>query len=522
MPVLLRYPGTKGMPSRNIRDACAEIPDRPPGYPGVFRHRRDVDFSETAEAFTRVNRQNDGFGPSPTYHPLGHAGQGSGDHGGCAGQDVGLPASRISDDKAWRSFLWKDEPIPTLEVVMPRELSSDTRLAYSWLWRLPWASARDIAGVTGMSTRSVSNALKRGRDRGWFESARLGRVFEAVNRFVLSNEGVRELHDRYGWMVFWWHTAQGARDLTRRLEVVEMAYAYLPDLWRSNAVSKPHVWVIPDMPSTNRAGEPATSRKLVELNWQRAYLYDFHWLKTLPFEAIATYANGSRAEDLLHLPLLWRGDFQKADHIAWVTEDMARVLIEDERRPSLPENQAVSGPYYPGMIIFCPDRVSAAMVQRHWLESLTSRERIALPAIVDAQGQVVRAMDPPTAWWESFQLPPRAALPTETSRPVRAPGSPAYNAVNRKGPWDTFRTVDSSPGMTLEQIADRVGVRTGAAEDLLGPMVQASVLTCRAGGYYVYDKGRVLLAGSQRRSQSRVNRRSGVYARAGGESDRNM
>ena len=56
---------------------------------------------------------------------------------------------------------------------MPRELSADTEYVYWWLWRLPWASAADIARVTGLKASAVSNALKRGETKlGWFVSAR--------------------------------------------------------------------------------------------------------------------------------------------------------------------------------------------------------------------------------------------------------------------------------------------------------------------------------------------------------------
>ena len=103
---------------------------------------------------------------------------------------------------------------------MPRALSSNTKLAYWWAW----ASARDIARVTGLKPIKVSNALKRGERRSSSHSDRLGRTFKAVDRYIPSNAG-------------------GARALARRLEVVEMAYRYLPGFWRSNLVSEPTVHV---------------------------------------------------------------------------------------------------------------------------------------------------------------------------------------------------------------------------------------------------------------------------------------
>lgn len=59
---------------------------------------------------------------------------------------------------------------------MPRELSSDTKRIFWWAWRLQWASAADIARVTGLKANAVSTVLNRGREerRGWLLSARLG------------------------------------------------------------------------------------------------------------------------------------------------------------------------------------------------------------------------------------------------------------------------------------------------------------------------------------------------------------
>ena len=120
-----------------------------------------------------------------------------------------------------------------------------------------------------------------------------------------------------------------------------------------------------------QTGEPVMRAELVETDWSNGYLDSVHWLKDGPFEAVATYHNGNRDHGFLHIPILWRGSFQKPDDIAWVRQDMEKVLLEDERWNKLPRGQAL-GNYYPGMVIFCPDRVAAAVVQRNWLQSLTS------------------------------------------------------------------------------------------------------------------------------------------------------
>ena len=172
---------------------------------------------------------------------------------------------------------------------MPRSLSEDTEYIYLWLWHLPWAAGADIARITGMKQNKVSNALKRGERRGWLRSARLGRVFKAVDRFVFSNAGIEEMGRQFGWEPLWWHTANGVRALARRLEVLELAYRYLPGFWQLNAVSRPRVWVYANMLADTDPGEPDRRELLlVELNWYQAVLLDFHWLEKGPIEAIAS------------------------------------------------------------------------------------------------------------------------------------------------------------------------------------------------------------------------------------------
>ena len=398
---------------------------------------------------------------------------------------------------------------------MPRKLALSTKWIYWWAWRWPWASASDIVRVTGLKANIVSNVLSYGEnDLQWLVSARLGRTSKAVNRFVLTNKGIEEIHARFGWEIFWWHTADSVRAMARRLEVLEMAYRYLPDFWRSNAVSRPSVYVYYDRPSTTRTGEPTTRPELLELNWREAQLAGFQWLKTGPFEAVATYSSGSYLESLA-LPVLWRGSFQKPSDIASVRRDMEQVMVEDERWDFLPEAQKF-GHYFPGMIIFCPDRVSAAVVQRNWLESSTRRQHTAVPAIIDAQGQVIRAMDPPTSLWTAIRRH-RHGGDQDIAKTVASLGNGAYAAVNGLRAWTAFRAVDGSPGVTRDQIAESMGVGEKVARALLEPMVKARVITLQADSHYLDVSGRGLLADSQRRSRSGVKRRWGVYEEPGGQ-----
>ena len=401
---------------------------------------------------------------------------------------------------------------------MARQLSADTEYVYRWLWQWPWASAADIVRVTGLKAPAVSNALNRGETKlGWFVSARLGRVAPVPTRYVVTNKGVEELQERFGWEPFWWHTADGVRALARRLEVLEMAYNYLPLLWQSNMLTVPNCHVFREWEEIAwQTGEPVTRVELVETDWSNGRLVHFHWLKDGPFEAVATYHNGNPDHDFLRIPILWRGSFQKPADIARVRRDMENVLVEDERWGKLPMEQAL-GDYYPGMVIFCPDRVAAAVVQRNWLQSFTSRAVGAMPAIIDAQGQVVRAMNPPVSRWSTYRLSPGAGPLKDIKGAVDSLGMRAYPTINGTRAFRAFRAIDGSPGVTLEQISASMGVDEKDVRALLEPMVGAHVITVQANGHYLDVSGRGLLADSQRTSRSGVKRRWGVYQEPGGE-----
>ena len=395
---------------------------------------------------------------------------------------------------------------------MPRALSDDTVCVLQWLWYLPWASASDIARVTGLKENAVSNVLSRGRTRGWLESARLGRTRDAVDRFVYSFHGVEEFHTRYDWEVFWWHTTSGVRSLARRLEIVEMAYYYLPLLWRSTLVTDRRCYVYRERSVISPAPGKATTRvELTEADWRRGKIVAFYWMDIGPFEAIITYDNGDRDSDLLHIPVLWRASFQKASDIDSVMWDMRRVFAQDQRWSWLRQEQAFSLSFCPGLVIFCPDRVSAGMVQRHWLESLT-RDTLTNPAIIDAEGRMIRAMSPPTTWWEGFRLPRHGVTLDkikDVSQVVRSLTSGAYAAVNGVRAWRTFRSIDGSPGVSLRQIVAFVGVDTTVASRLLDSMMKEKVVIVKGGGYYLDVSGRALLAYSQRVTPARVLKRWG-------------
>ena len=402
---------------------------------------------------------------------------------------------------------------------MPFSISWETIEVLKWLWFLPWASAADIARITYIPEQSVSNILNRRRKAGWLKSARLGRVSKSVDRFVFSNTGIQEVQDRWRWQIFWWHSPSSLRKLAGRLEVLEMAYLYLPSLWRSNLVSEPSCWVYEDRPDiSERTGEPIMRAALVKHDWRRGSLRGFNWMKDGPFEAIAIYENTEHDDGLFSLPVLWRGNFQQARDIADVRSDMRRALIEDERWYKLTQAQALAPEHRPAMVVFTPDLVSAAVVKRHLMESLNRQSRITA-AIITAQGEVVQSMSVPTSWWENYYLPPRGTGRRLGNIAVMVDGLTrgVYAALNGVQAWRMFRALDGSPAGILAQLAEAVGVSSTVARKLLDPMVKARAVALKAGAHYLDEPGSRMLADSQHVDIRRINRRWAVYRKSLGE-----
>lgn len=405
---------------------------------------------------------------------------------------------------------------------MPRNLADNTVTVYERLWDRPWAAASDIARVTNIKDEAIANVLLRGVEKGRLHRATLGRVRDAVNRYVFSKAGIEEMHERFGWEISWWHAAAGVEALAGRLELLEMSYFYLPQLWQSNMVTGPACHVYKDIVDVNpENGELLMRAQLVRRDWRRGRLAGFKWLQHGTFEAMASYDDGRNVDDLLHVPILWLGDFQKSADIDSLLQDMRGVLKEDERWLKLPRSQWSDDEYRPGAVVFAADRVAGAMAQRFWLDSL-DRDNATTVAIVDTDGQVIRAMDPPTARWSVFRPPPPA--PRRLGNIAQIVGgleTGAYAAVNGVQSWRIFQTVVRAPAVTIEHIVEFTKLPRSVVVGLLKTMTDTtmtdtSVITVWRNGHYVDEAGRDLLRRSQKKTQGTVDERLAIYTRVGG------
>ena len=277
-------------------------------------------------------------------------------------------------------------------------------------------------------------------------------------------------------------------------------------------MAKQTAWVVRDtLKVSERTGKHFVEHHLEETDWRRGCIQYFSWLEDGPFVAVAGYENGLVEDGTIHLPVLWRGPFHPPRESKGMRRKMEDLLVEDERWVHLRES--FSGPYYPGMVALCSDRVSAVMTQRHLQESKERDEHSRVyPAIVDVQLQVVQAMVSPSARWASRIPTPRAGSLGKPESVVQKLCTGPYWAVNGKRSWRVFQWVARAPGSRLDQIAEGTGLSLNEARHLLPRRVRGKrVMVERDGGYYLTPTGRGLLAASEGVATKKVKQRHGIY-----------
>ena len=226
---------------------------------------------------------------------------------------------------------------------------------------MPWASAAELGLVLLCEENAVSTFLSRvWKGKQWVDFAKLGRLDRAVHRFVFVEAGIKELHEKHGWPIRWWHTANGVDALAGRLEFLEMAYSYLPKLWVSNLVERQSCFECVEVEyESEQTGEMRKRLDLQEKSWRSGRLQSLYWLEKGPIELIATYSAAvDGALSTTHIPVLSRTRYTRRTLPSSVFEDMGKVLIEDEQRRHLGVTEAASALYRPGCMAFCSDTVS--------------------------------------------------------------------------------------------------------------------------------------------------------------------
>ena len=181
-----------------------------------------------------------------------------------------------------------------------------------------------------------------------------------------------------------------------------------------------------------------------------------------PFEAIAIYDDRVSGENPLYVPVLWQGYFQEPVDVASLRRDMDTGLVLDERWLRLPQSQALSPDFCPGLIIFCADRVSAAMARRNWQESLT-KDNQTTSAIIDPRVKLSALWVRRRPCGGILRLSPTAGDLGDISAVLEGLSSGPYASVNGRQAWDLFGAI---LGWTLRN-------SSGVGEGIHKPVVKS-------------------------------------------------
>ena len=383
---------------------------------------------------------------------------------------------------------------------MARPLAERTMQILHLLWVLPLISVAELVAIAellhGLDKVSVHNALRAGEKRGWLASVKLGRGLRMVNRWLYLEKGIAWGVDQ-GWAQDWWHSANGITDLARMINVVELVYTCMPKLLRSTMVRSPWVRTLHYHDEIRSdTGRRLTRWTLEESDWEGAVIGDFKWLEEGPFVAVVGYRDPEEPEgygypedpNRLYLPVLHLGRFQKRRDIALLRERVEGMMVEHPDWRKVPPGHGA----LPGAVAICSDGASAAVANRHYVETRSSTEKAVDLGIIDCEGKIIRRMNLPACRWSGVNVEAKPKAVGNIGRAVAQLKRGAYASVNGRRRWRIFRTVATNPGLEVKEIAKLCSMEAAEARKLLRPMVRPRVLFSWNRGYYLLDEGQRL------------------------------
>ena len=376
-------------------------------------------------------------------------------------------------------------------------LSVDTLAVFRHLWFMPWASAGDIARVSGFKEPAVANVLRRGVANGLLFTVQMGRVRRAVQRYGFTFAGVSEFEERPGFPRQWWHSEKGLAALAKRLHILEVVYEVMPRLWQSNLVADSLIQSLV---------EPG---QVQGIDYRKSRLTGLWWLQHGPLDAVALYESEGWPGVKLFLPVAWRGSFHRGAELRSWLREMDRVL---EAHPGWGTPELRDDTWRPGMVLVCRDRLVGVKVGRE----LDRRAEPVEMAMVDEQGQVVRPMGKITSVWDTLILPDEDTALGEPQRVKNRLEAGPFAAVNGTRAWRVLRWIEGFSGSDAEQVMEANGLSRRDAAQILGKMKTQKVAAQLDGGYYLESKGRGLLAAAERVTSERVMKRLGAYTKPDG------
>ena len=400
---------------------------------------------------------------------------------------------------------------------MVMHLSPSNILLLWWLWRMPWASAQDLALVLGATAdptcQMTVNAINRmmARHTEWVARYKVNRKGRLMFRYVVLPAGVVALENAFGWQPQWWHTSAGQQLLFKRLPFLELCYKVLPSMLRTD-----QSWmnVSPEVPGIC----PVEGNKIMTVDTTQAVLKDLHWYQESAVRLVATYGVGDAPFDIF-LPVVYYSSYRRPSDVESWEEEVGQVLRGDVWE-SLPNDPGVEFLIERGslpfpMLVVAPNELVGvhARATEPWQGSFNV-------GIMDLDQNVVSTFSGFALRWTHAVAGSRPSSLGDHHDLERLVTESYWSALFGPLEWDLLCWVHDYQGSTLKQAMAYCGIgerragkmlKTFTDQDLA--MVDGDRMYMARAGYIVYAeaegchvnrvRGRqaYLLTNSQRRQE---------------------
>ena len=368
-----------------------------------------------------------------------------------------------------------------------RDLMELLRITYILL--VP--GVQDIAGFETIKVSKVYDLIKRAEAEGFVKEFRAGQTLEMQKRIALTNKGIHTVCQHFS-LPLKEQLCQGSHvENFNRLRLYEPLMRLAPRLFRSGAIDIP--FSFPRDPGDDpRVVVLDEATKLVDIDWfestQESNVHAHAWYRTA-------------AGYMFWVPIVTVG----LHHISARREEEERKLPPESRidltagQESVPAFIHGPGPARPiGALFIVHDRLAAWFVERHY-PGLTK-------AIVDAEGNVIRALYPQIPRGRVYRPPPYQGLvgipEEELDRLLKSSAVKAMQGVPQR---KVFEWVNGIQGINIRRIAKGIRHPDKEVKNIVDKYVEAELMMLLDGGIYLSPAGRVAAAKRDRQHANLVH-----------------
>ena len=136
--------------------------------------------------------------------------------------------------------------------------SRDAASVLLWLWFMPLLSVSEMTKITGLATYKCYRLLPMLVTADLVCSVRLGMLYPAQDRWLLTSRGIDHVRNTTGLQAPWAVREKNLQWLIWRLPHVEAAYRVMPGLWTHQGMTGPRT--VPTNPGPDAGGNHVPGR----------------------------------------------------------------------------------------------------------------------------------------------------------------------------------------------------------------------------------------------------------------------